>query len=117
MKTSYFIISIGTLILLTAVGCGKRQTPQLPSDQQPGPEKRKYVFALVAKSQSNPVFESARFGAEDAALEIGQKLGVDIEIIWRTPNEEDAQKQVEYMDQLALQGVSGISVSCTEAAT
>ena len=55
------------------------------------------MFAMVAKSQSNPVFESARFGAEDAALEIGQKLKVDIEIIWRTPNEEDAQKQVEYI--------------------
>lgn len=104
-------------MLLAAVGCGKRQNPQLPSDQQSGSVKRKYVFAMVAKSQSNPVFESARFGAEDAALEIGQKLKVDIEIIWRTPNEEDAQKQVEYMDQLALQGVSGISVSCTEAAT
>jgi len=117
MKTSHFVVIFSAFMLFTAAGCGRGQKPQLTSDQLQNAEKSKYVFALVAKSQSNPVFESARFGAEDAAREVGQRLGVDIEIIWRTPNEEDAQKQVEYLDQLALQGVSGISVSCTEAAT
>ena len=33
---------------------------------------------------------------------------------WRTPNNEDAQKQAEYLEQLASQGVDGISVSCSD---
>lgn len=104
---------------LALMGCHRAAPATAPSamDQGTKQPRTKLVFALVAKSQSNPVFESARVGAEDAAKEIGNKLGMDIEIVWRTPDEEDAQKQVEYIDQLALQGVDGISVSCTEAAT
>jgi ribose transport system substrate-binding protein len=117
MKTRLLLKILGVAMVLALTACN-RPTPALPtSDQGTNQPRTKYVFALVAKSQSNPVFESARVGAEDAAKEIGGKLGVDIEIVWRTPDIEDAQKQVEYIDQLALQGVSGISVSCTEAAT
>jgi ribose transport system substrate-binding protein len=109
------IISVGGLLILA--GCGKPQSNTVASDQQnTNATKTQFVFALVAKNQSNPVFESARYGAEDAADEIGKKLGVKIKVIWLTPNEEDAQKQVQYVDQLALQGVDGISISCSEAA-
>jgi ribose transport system substrate-binding protein len=71
----------------------------------------------VAKSQSNPVFQAARTGAEDAAAELSKKLGVKITVLWRTPDEDDAQQQVDYIEQLVLQGVDGISVSCSEAGT
>jgi ribose transport system substrate-binding protein len=50
-------------------------------------------------------------------VELSRKLGVKITVLWRTPNEDDAQKQVEYLEQLVLQGVDGISVSCSEAET
>jgi ribose transport system substrate-binding protein len=79
--------------------------------------RTEYTFALIAKSQGNPVFQAARVGAEDAATEIGAKRGVKINILWRTPNEEDAQKQAETVEQLALQGVDGISVSCSNSDT
>ena len=117
MKTQLFYRIFGFVMALALTGCNRSAPGPTTSDQGTNQSKTKYVFALVAKSQSNPVFESARVGAEDAAKEIGGKLGVDIEIVWRTPDVEDAQKQVEYIDQLALQGVSAISVSCTEAAT
>ncbi len=79
-----------------------------------GIETKNYEFGVIAKSTSNPVFQAARTGAEDAALELKKKHGVDVKINWRTPTNEDAQKQAEYLEQLASQGVDGISVSCSD---
>jgi len=76
---------------------------------------RTIVLGLVAKSQGNPVFQAARVGAEDAAKEIGAKRHLNINIDWRTPNEEDAQKQADAIEQLVLAGAEGISVSCSDA--
>src|SRR5918995_1625217 len=77
--------------------------------------KKEYSIGLVAKSQGNPVFQAARVGAEAAAKELGQKHGINIKIDWRTPNEEDAQKQAEAIEQLVLNGAHGIAVSCSDA--
>lgn len=77
--------------------------------------KKSYVIGLVAKSQGNPVFQAARVGAEQAARELGQKYNINIKVDWRTPNEEDAQKQAEAIEQLVLGGASGIAVSCSDA--
>ena len=73
------------------------------------------TIGLVAKSQGNPVFQAARVGAEDAAKELGAKHHLNIRIDWRTPNEEDAQKQAEAIEQLVLAGADGIAVSCSDA--
>jgi len=77
--------------------------------------KKSYTLGLVAKSQSNPVFQAARVGAEQAAKDLGSKNGLTIKIDWRTPNEEDAQKQAEAIEQLVLAGADGIAVSCSDA--
>jgi ribose transport system substrate-binding protein len=77
--------------------------------------QRTVTIGLVAKSQGNPVFQAARVGAEDAARELGRKMNLRIKIDWRTPNEEDAQKQADAIEQLVLAGVEGISVSCSDA--
>src|SRR4026207_1928950 len=77
--------------------------------------KKSYPIGLVAKSQGNPVFQAARVGAEAAARELGDKHNLRIKIDWRTPNEEDAQKQAEAIEQLVLAGASGIAVSCSDA--
>ena len=76
---------------------------------------RTITIGLVAKSQGNPVFQAARVGAQDAAKELSAKMGLNIKIDWRTPNEEDAQKQAEAIEQLVLAGAEGISVSCSDA--
>ena len=76
---------------------------------------RTITLGLVAKSQGNPVFQAARVGAVDAARELSAKLKLNIKIDWRTPNEEDAQKQAEAIEQLVLAGVDGIAVSCSDA--
>jgi ribose transport system substrate-binding protein len=76
---------------------------------------RTITIGLVAKSQGNPVFQAARVGAQDAAKELSAKYKMNIKIYWRTPNEEDAQKQAEAIEQLVLSGAEGISVSCSDA--
>ena len=61
-----------------------------------------YTFGLVAKSQGNAVFQVARVGADDAARELSKKYGLNIKVDWRTPNEEDPQKQAEAIEQLEI---------------
>jgi ribose transport system substrate-binding protein len=73
------------------------------------------TLGMIGKSQGNPFFEAAHAGANDAARELGAKHGIQIKIDWRTPNEEDAQKQAEYIEQLVLNGVDGIIISCSDA--
>jgi ribose transport system substrate-binding protein len=77
--------------------------------------ERTLTIGLVAKSQGNPVFQAARVGAEDAAKELGAQHHMKIIIDWRTPNEEDAQKQADAIEQLVLAGAEGIAVSCSDA--
>jgi ribose transport system substrate-binding protein len=76
---------------------------------------RSITIGVIAKSQSNPVFQAARVGAEDAARELSARDHLNIRIDWRTPNEEDAQKQAEALEQLVLAGADGIAVSCSDA--
>jgi ribose transport system substrate-binding protein len=83
----------------------------------PGPAlaQNSYTFGMIAKSQGNPFFEASRVGANDAAAELGRKHGIKITIDWRTPNDEDAQRQAEFIEQLVLGGAHGIIVSCSDA--
>ena len=99
-------LSVGALL----GGCSKKE-------EQAAGGKRKVVIGMVAKSQSNDVFQAAYTGAKDAAKELGAKYNVDVTIDWRTPASEDAAKQVEAVEALTRAGVDGISLSCTDAAT
>jgi ribose transport system substrate-binding protein len=74
-----------------------------------------YTFGIVAKANNNPVFQAAKTGAEDEAAKLSQEKGVTIKIDWRTPNEEDPQKQADAIEQLVNAGASGIAVSCSDA--
>ena len=77
--------------------------------------EKTYVFGIVAKSNNNPVFQAAKTGAEDEAKKLSEEHGVTVKIDWRTPNEEDPQKQVQAIEQLVNAGASGIAVSCSDA--
>ncbi len=79
--------------------------------------KKKITIGLVAKSQSNPVFQAAYSGAVDAAKELGAKYNADVTIDWQTPPDEDAQKQADAIEQLGRSGAQGIAVSCSDANT
>ncbi|MEY2407339.1 MAG: ribose transport system substrate-binding protein [Verrucomicrobiota bacterium] len=81
----------------------------------PAATQKSYTFGMIAKSQGNPFFEAAHSGALDAARDLGAKHGLKIKIDWRTPNEEDSQKQAEFIEQLLLAGVDGLIISCSDA--
>ena len=112
MKIKQFVhyFALAYLAACFITGCGQKKSDSTHDLSGPKPKKTEYAFALVAKSQSNPVFQAARTGAEDAAVELGKNLGVKITVLWRTPDEDDAQQQADYVEQLVLQGVDGISV-------
>ena len=74
-----------------------------------------YTFGVVAKSNNNPVFQAAKTGAEDEAAKLSKEQGVNIKIDWRTPNEEDPQKQADAVEQLVNAGANGIAVSASDA--
>jgi len=74
-----------------------------------------YTFGVVAKSNNNPVFQAAKTGAEDEAAKLSKEHGVTVKIDWRTPNEEDPQKQADAVEQLVNAGANGIAISASDA--
>lgn len=76
---------------------------------------RGVTIGMIAKSQSNPVFLAARKGAEARAAELSRELGASIRIDWRTPNDEDAQMQAAFIEQLTSAGADAITIACSDA--
>ncbi len=96
-------------------GCEqRREVPAAGGAGQP-PALRKITIGIVAKSQSNPVFLAARRGAESRAGELSKSEGLEVAIDWRTPNDEDPQKQAEFIEQLVAAGVDALTIACSDA--
>jgi ribose transport system substrate-binding protein len=79
------------------------------------PASRGLKIAMIAKSSTNPVFLSARTGAEAAAKELSQKHGIPIEIAWLTPPQEDGQVQAQRIAQAVNEGANAVLISCSDA--
>lgn len=110
----WVLVSLAAGLLVAALsgmssGCKREQAA---SDG-----KRTVVIGMVAKSQSNDVFQAAYAGAKAGAVELGPKYGLNVTIDWRTPVSEDAAKQVEAIEALIRAGVDAILVSCSNAET
>jgi ribose transport system substrate-binding protein len=98
---------------LGLAGCGGNQGQSAP----PATAKPQGLkIALIAKSSTNPVFLSARTGAEAAAKEQSQKHGIPIEIVWLTPPAEDGQVQAQRLTQAVNEGANAVLISCSDAA-
>jgi ribose transport system substrate-binding protein len=74
-----------------------------------------FRIAMIAKSSTNPVFLSARTGAENAAAELSKANGVKVQIDWLTPPNEDAQVQAQRIAQAVNDGDNAILVSTSDA--
>ncbi len=114
MKRVIGIVAVSLAMVLA--GCSKSDSTGTSASGDGG-GKKKIVIGIVAKSQSNAVFQAAHKGAQDAAKELGDKFNATIEVDIRTPTDEDATKQAEAIEALTRAGVDGIAVSCSEAAT
>src|SRR6478672_8317968 len=103
-----------TLMAAVAAGCGGSQPASPPAQNQPAAATGLKI-AMIAKSSTNPVFLSARTGAEAAAKELSEKNGVPIEIVWLTPPTEDGQVQAQRIAQAVNEGANAILISCSDA--
>ena len=99
-------------LALVAAACTKQ--PESAAPAASGAPVR-FKIALIAKSSTNPVFLSARTGAEAAARELSQKHGIAIEVAWLTPPQEDGQIQAQRIAQAVNEGASAILLSCSDA--
>jgi ribose transport system substrate-binding protein len=110
---------LGALALAAAAllgGCPKHEAPPAPAPA-PGPPTgaKPLRIAMIGKSSTNPIFLSARTGAEAAAKDLSGKIGVPVEVVWMTPPQEDGALQAQRISQAVTEGVRAILISCSDA--
>ncbi|MBI4551057.1 MAG: substrate-binding domain-containing protein [Candidatus Latescibacteria bacterium] len=96
------------VVLVVSARCGTESAPKK--------DAKTITISMIAKSSTNPVFLSARTGAEAAAKELSKKHGIQVIIDWRTPPTEDGQVQAQRIAQAVNEGADVILVSCSDAA-
>ncbi len=106
---SSLIGAVAMLSLLAACSSQSQPVAQASSARQG------LKIALIAKSSTNPVFLSARTGAEAAAKQLTTKHHVPIEIAWLTPPTEDGQVQAQRIAQAVDEGANAVLISCSDA--
>jgi ribose transport system substrate-binding protein len=105
-----------SLMTAAAWGCGSgEQAPAQGGSTQAPAARTSLKIALIAKSSTNPVFLSARTGAEAAARDMEKKHGLPVEIAWLTPPQEDGQVQAQRISQAVNEGAHAIVLSCSDA--
>jgi ribose transport system substrate-binding protein len=113
MKSRTTTALIVMLITGWLAGCGGDQPSAPPTTAAPA-RPAGLTIAMIAKSTTNPVFVSARKGAETAAKELAEKHGVPIQIVWMTPDHEDGQLQATAVAQAVKDRASAILISCSD---
>jgi len=103
-----------TILLMAALAAGCTSQPASSGGAASSAPKGLKI-AMIAKYSGNPVFLSARTGAEAAAKDLSQKHGIPIEINWMTPSTEDGQVQAQRIAQAVNEGASAVLISCSDA--
>jgi ribose transport system substrate-binding protein len=107
-------LALALALTLSLAGCaGSGDTAKAGAAKAAG--ARTFTITMIAKSSTNPVFLSARTGAESAAAELSKQLGADIKIDWRTPPNEDGTVQAQRIAEAVNDGVNAILVSTSDA--
>ena len=114
-------VSLAFLLVAVAAaaGCPKPSTAPTATGEGGAPAPlagaKPIRIAMIAKSSTNPVFLSARRGAETAAKDLSGRTGVPIEIMWLTPPQEDGQIQAQRVAQAVNEGANAVLISCSDA--
>jgi ribose transport system substrate-binding protein len=115
MKSRIRTTLIVTLVAGWLGGCGGEQQGAPATTAAPArPPGLKIV--MIAKNTTNPIFLSARKGAEAAARELAEKHSIRIEIVWMTPDREDGELQALAISQAVRDRASAILISCSDPA-
>jgi ribose transport system substrate-binding protein len=108
MRKSTLCLIGSVALCLGLLGCSGEKNQALGADG-------KLTIAMIGKSAANPVFLSAREGAEQAARDYSEQYSVPIEVQWLTPDSEDARAQVQRVQQAVADRVDAILVSASDA--
>src|SRR5581483_2779600 len=111
MSTTRWTRYAAALAALAMLGCGRSDTAKAPA----ATGGKTFTIAMIAKSSTNPVFLSARTGAEAAAAELSKQHGVTVRIEWLTPPSEDAELQAQRIAQAVNEGANAVLVSASDA--
>jgi len=109
------ILVLSLVLISNAVKAEPNAPAAEPNKSAAQPQKKSITITMIAKSSTNPVFLSARTGAEDKAKELSKKLGIDIKIDWRTPPVEDGQVQAQRIAQAVNEGTDCVLLSSSDA--
>jgi ribose transport system substrate-binding protein len=117
MRTRALKFTVITSLVLALAACNKEKGA--PATSTPAgsaaPGGGAIKIAMIAKSSTNPVFLSARTGAEAAAKDMSKTHGVPVEIVWLTPPAEDGQVQAQRIAQAVNEGATAVLLSCSDA--
>lgn len=109
-KLSYLI---GFMSVFSLIFSCQKMADELVGEKPAG--AKTINITMIAKSCSNPVFLSARVGAEAAAKDLSEKYSlIDVKIDWRTPKIENAEEQAERIINAVNEGTDAIVVSCSD---
>ena len=97
----WLCLLLAVLAIVPAVTPGSAQTKSLK-------------IALIAKSEANFVFLSARRGAEAKAAALSKQLGAAISVAWLTPQKEDAAVQAELIRKAVKDKADAILLSASD---
>src|SRR6476469_2663620 len=114
LLTRYSVLVMAFAIAACGGGDKSATADRAPAGTS-APAGRGLKIAMIAKASTNPVFLSARTGAEAAAKDLSQKHGIPIEINWMTPSTEDGQVQAQRIAQAVNEGASAVLISCSDA--
>jgi ribose transport system substrate-binding protein len=103
-------LALATLTILLAA-CSKGTDQKAP----PAGGGKTFRIGMIAKSSTNPVFLSARTGAEAAAAELSKSMGIDIKIDWLTPPSEDGTVQAQRIAEAVNDGDNALLISASDA--
>lgn len=104
------LATIAATLGLLASACTVRPVEQQPAasgDQGAAPAARVYV--LVPKNLGNPYFDTANKGAQEAAKELG------VTVNYQGSATADATQQIQLLNSLIAQRVSGLAISANDA--
>jgi ribose transport system substrate-binding protein len=110
--------SLGLVACFFLAACPSRDPAPPPAAPAPPPAAnvKPLRIAMIGKSSTNPIFLSARTGAEAAAKDLSGKVGQPVEVVWMTPPQEDGVLQAQRISQAVKEGASAILISVSDAA-
>ncbi|MHB8637002.1 MAG: substrate-binding domain-containing protein [Fimbriimonadaceae bacterium] len=117
MKISGWLVAFAAVALVGCNGGGDTSSATSTTGTTGGAAAGKdFKIVMIAKSNSNPVFQYAKLGAEKGAEEQSKATGMNITVDWQTPANEDGQEQAKRIAEAVSGGANCILISCSDAA-